>query len=189
VNKKVIAIVAVVLVLGVGGYLLWKSQGAKAPSGVQTGTETPSGLKSLKELIAAGVAQKCTFSTSNESGSSEGTTFVAGGKMRGDFTSVVAGKTTKSHMIVDGNTNYIWTDGEKTGFKTTFEETESSGGEGTSGSPETTAEGQTDLNQKVDYKCSAWVTDLSQFAPPSDVQFTDLSQMFKPSALPDSNPQ
>lgn len=188
-NKKLIIAVVVVLVLGVGGYFFWKSQSAKIPSGLQTGTETSSGLKSLKDLIAAGIAQKCTFSTTDESGSSEGTTYVAGGKMRGDFTSVISGKTTKSHMITDGNTNYIWMDGEKTGFKTTIEETGETETGDTSVSQDVTSQGGADLNAKADYKCSAWVTDSSMFTPPTNVQFTDFSQMFNPSSLPVNKPQ
>lgn len=177
-NKKLLIVVVVVLLLATGYYLM-KGKTSGIP-GVGS-TETSSGPKSLKELIAAGIAQKCTFSSTDESGSTEGTTYVAGGKMRGDFTNVISGKTTKSHMIVDGKTNYIWTDGEKTGFKVTVEDT--SGAGDTSVSQDTT-QGSMDLNEKADYKCSSWVTDSSQFTPPSNVQFTDFSQMFNPSALP-----
>lgn len=188
-NKKIL-IVVVVLLLVVGGYFFMKGQKGGTPAGTQGTTETSSGgLKSLKDLIASGVAQKCTFSTSDTSGVSEGTTYVAGGKMRGDFTSTVSGKTTKSHMIADGKTTYIWVDGEKTGFKTTFEETATAKPEGTQVSEGTASGGGVDLNQKTDYKCSTWITDSSQFTPPADVKFTDFSQMFNPSSLPVSNPQ
>jgi len=162
-----------------------KSQKAGVPGIGSTG-ENSSGVKSLKELIAGGVAQRCTFSTVDESGSSEGTTYVAGGKMRGDFTTTSSGKTTASHMIVDGNTNYIWMDGEKTGFKTTIEETAETGD--TPVTQDVGSQGGVSLDQRTDYKCSAWITDLSQFTPPATVQFTDLSQIFNPSSLPVSYP-
>ena len=190
-NKKLLIAVAVVLLLGGGYYFVKGQKGGTSlrPGSAGQAGETSSGLKSLKELIAAGIAQKCAFSTTDESGVTEGTTYVAGGKMRGDFTNTYSGKTTKSHMIADGNTNYIWTDGEKTGFKTTFEQTEEAETGDAPVSQEATSQGGADLNAKVDYKCSAWITDSSQFTPPSNVSFTDFSQMFNPSSLPAAYPQ
>lgn len=144
-----------------------------------TGSED-TGPKSLKDLLSAGIAQKCTFSTTDESGTSEGVTYVSGGKVRADFSSTVEGKVVKSHMISDGKTNYIWTDGEKTGFKMTVEQTSTTESDVPSSSTDTSVSSQVDLNEKADYKCSAWIADDSLFTPPSDVEFQDFSDIFKP---------
>src|ERR1035437_9338850 len=107
-NKKVLAIVAILVVLvgGYGAYRVYKHFKRLAAPVVQTQTsgtsETPS---SLKDLLSKGIAQSCTFS----SDASSGTVYVSSGKVRGDFGTTVDGNVTKSHMIVDGNTSYIWT--------------------------------------------------------------------------------
>jgi hypothetical protein len=182
-NKKAVAAVAIVLVAGVVGYLGYTNFISKktpvAPLGNQ---ESQGGLKSLKDLLSSGVAQKCTFTNSGESGSSEGTSYVSGGKVRADFTTVTSGKTTISHMISDGKTSYIWTEGDKSGFTMTVSETSASQ---TTGSQESTAvSSEADLGQKADYKCSAWITDSSYFTPPGDIKFSDFSEMFKASPAP-----
>ncbi len=174
-NKAVIAVV-VILLLGVGGYFYFnKSRNVETAGGIS------SGVKSLKELLASGVPQKCTFASDDESGKTEGTSYIAGGKVRADFTSTINAKTTVSHMISDNKTSYIWTDGDKTGFKMTITETDTNATD----SPvtgETASQGnEADLDQKSDYKCSVWVPDNSMFTPPADVKFTDFSEMFKPS--------
>jgi hypothetical protein len=51
--------------------------------------------------------------------------------------------------------------------------------------PKAEPQGQTgnvstsDLQNKMDYKCSPWSADQSMFTPPADINFTDYSQMFK----------
>lgn len=176
-NKKMILIIAAVLFL-LGGlyYFFIYSKGAGPLGPGQAGNGGP---KSLKDLLTSGVAQKCEFSTTDDSGTSEGVTYISGGKMRGDFSSTYSGKKTLSHMIVDGKTNYIWTDGEKTGFKTTIEDDDSSDIPATDPATGQFSTQGADLDQKADYKCSAWVVDGSYFTPPSNVTFSDLSEMFK----------
>ena len=167
-NKGIIIAVVVILLLA-AGYFLMNKKGTSVIPGTSNTFEASSGPKSLKDLLSAGIAQKCTYSTTDISGSSEGTTFISGGKMRGDFSMMASGKAIKSHMISDGKTSWIWTDGETTGFKMMVEET----------SEESSIEGGTDWDQKVDYKCSPWVTDGSYFTPPSNVEFTDFSELLK----------
>ena len=154
--------------------------GTGSPIGNLTGTSDSGGSKSLKDLLASGVAQKCTYTTTMDTGSTEGTTYISGGKIRGDFSTTVSGKTTQSHMISDSKTSYVWTEGEKTGFKTTISEADTS--EANSNDTPSNYSGSTtgaDLSQKADYKCAAWVVDGSVFTPPATVKFTDLSEMFK----------
>jgi len=174
-NKKMVIVAIVLLLLLLGGWYLMKSK--KAVSSVTSVTSgTPNEQKSLKDLLSSGIAQKCTYSG--------GTTYISSGKVRGDFSTTISDKTTASHMISDGKTSYIWTDGEKNGFKMTLGESPTPGT--TSQTPGNSAASGTDLNQKADYKCSNWTVDESYFTPPGTVTFTDLSQMTNPSGAPTS---
>ncbi len=177
-NKAVLIIV--LLLLGVGAYFGYtKFLGGKLPGSSGSMMEE-GGMKSLKDLLSSGVAQKCTYSTADESGNSEGVTYVSGGKVRGDFTTVASGKTMTSHMISDGKTSYVWSDGEKNGFKMTV--TEEATGDVETDYSDTSTSSQADLNQQADYKCSGWVVDGSVFTPPTTVTFTDFSQMYAPAS-------
>lgn len=173
-NKKIILVGALLLLIA-GGYFMFTKSSKNSPD--TSGQSANSAPKSLKDLLTAGVAQKCTFSMTQESGNQSGTTYITNGKLRGDFTSQANGKTMETHMIVSGNTSYVWQEGEKEGFKSSFDPSTSvSGSEAQSAS--TTA--SLDFNKQGDYKCSAWVVDESMFTPPSDVKFNDFSQLMKP---------
>lgn len=170
-NKKVV-IAVVVLILALGLFFVFKNKSTIGTPSTQT-----SSAKSLKDLLSSGISQKCTFSDTSSENVQEGVTYVSKGKMRGDFTTTVSGKVTKSHMIVADNTSYIWTDDDKNGFKSTFNQENTPEVDNAEDKNTTTG---VDVNKQADYKCSAWVTDESVFTPPADIKFTDLSQMFKP---------
>ncbi len=171
-NKKIvvaIVIVIVVLMLGVGGFLLAsKTNRSSSVEPTQSAnvatTESP---KSLKELLTASSAQQCSFS--GETGATQ-TVYISRGKMRGDFTTASAQGTMNSHMVVDGQTSYLWVDGQNTGFKMSFD----------AASQQQTQQGannSVDVNKEVDYKCKAWAEDASLFTLPTDIKFTDFSSM------------
>lgn len=171
--KKVLIAVAVILLLGVG-YFLWnKSKTASTTPGTQLTTSQESKPSSLKDLITAGVAQTCTF----EKEGSKGTVYVTTGKMRGDFETTVDSKVTKNHMIVEGNTSYIWMDGEKNGFKMSFDTSAS----GDSNKTTTSTSGTIDPTSNLDYKCGAWMVDSTMFSLPVGVTFQEF-------AIPSSAP-
>lgn len=161
-NKNIIIAVVVVLAAG-AAYFLWGSGGS---------IDTAQDAASIKELIARGENLKCTFSRSDENSSMDGVVYVAGGKMRGDFSLVQDGQSFDSHMIQDAEVAYMWSTGGPmgaTGFKVAVTE-----------DWETTADGETyqavNLEDPLDTKCSAWLPDTSKFVPPADITFQDLSQ-------------
>ena len=159
-NKKAIIIAVVLVLLLVGGYFIMKGR-SKTP--LTTGTsQEESSPASLKDLISKGIAQSCTY---NNEGSN-GKFYVSGDKVRGDFETTVDGNVTKSHMIIDGNTSYIWSDGEKSGIKMTFDASATP-----SGSTTTSPGGSFDTAANMNYKCSVWVVDSSVFTLPVGVQF------------------
>lgn len=148
---------------------------------VKSGDENKS--QSIKNLLTKSGNQECTFSdTSTPNASSQGTVYVSGGKMRGDFQTTASGKSTMSHMIIKDGENFVWTDDSTTGFKMKFDQNSNAQSE----SPQHGV----DPNKNFDYSCKSWSGDSGKFNPPSGVTFTDYSSLFAtpPTAAPSGNP-
>src|SRR3989344_3446401 len=145
-NKNVMigVVVTVLLLLGVGGYVMMGKKTGSMPVPASPTTVKQSG--SLRQLLSGGVAQKCTYS----SGGTQGTVYVGGGKMRGDMLTTTDNDTAVSHMIVDGTTSYIWMDGQTSGYKMSWA--------GTTPAPTgTSTQSGFNPDQDVNYDCGAWV--------------------------------
>lgn len=170
-KKNVVLIIGGLILFGVVAFFVFgkKSANPLPVSTSQASTQSANQTQpaSLKEILAAGIAQTCTFS----SDTTQGTVAVSGGKVRGDFNTTVDGKVTQSHMIVDGTTSYIWTDGQTTGFKMAF-------------NPETSAQpaasgaapaGGLNANQNMNYSCNPGVADSSIFNLPAGINFMEFA--------------
>jgi hypothetical protein len=161
-NKTVIGIVvAVVLVAAGGWYYIYKNGGSFMAA-------KPQMMQSMKELIASGVTQKCTFNEPQSNTS--GTIYIAGGKVRGDFSSQTQAGAMSGHMISDGSTMHTWMDGMAQGFTSSFAMTEGAG-----------TDTQQGLNpdKKTDYVCEKWSADETKFQVPTNITFTDVSAMMQ----------
>lgn len=82
-------------------------------------------------------------------------------------------KQSNIYVIRDGDTNYIWGSEfpDNSGIKMTlnldeFETSEDS-------------KKYFDPTRKVDYKCNAWTANTAIFIPPSNIKFSDLSEMIQ----------
>ncbi|MDO8488449.1 MAG: hypothetical protein Q7S31_04075 [bacterium] len=169
-NKAVLAVIAVVILVGLGAYfVINKGKSSSGPTGSTANEQATTGAQSLKELLMGGVAQKCTF----DSAGSQGTVYVGSGKMRGDFTSATGGQTVQSHMLVDGNTSYIWMEGQKTGFKTTLD----ASADASADAQTNTTQSQINVDEKLDYNCAPGGVNSTMFDLPAGVQFSDMSSM------------
>jgi hypothetical protein len=128
--------------------------------------------------MASSQSQKCTFSSTENNATSEGTFYVASGKSRGDFSTTASGKTTMSHMIYDGTSSYVWTDGSPSGFKMAVSADQSQSTQGQGVNP----------NQNYNYDCTSWSADNTMFQPPSTINFTEFKvqgeAMMEDSSLP-----
>lgn len=171
--KKILIFTAVLLLAAGCGKKVSNENKQQSPDQNQK----TSGQQSFKAL-ASGKPQKCEV-TFNQDGNAQtkGSTFVGNGKMRGDYTSTVAGKTIVSHMIMVDQTVYTWMDGQTTGFKMKADQETTSPTQGQTAKP-------VDLEQKVDYVCENWHEDPSQFTPPTSVTFSDFSDMIPKSIQP-----
>jgi hypothetical protein len=171
------------VVVVAGGFGMWLYSGAGTGAGgtslsgaVEQSQQAAESEKpqTLKSLIAYQGTQKCTFENATANSNSSGTVYVSNGQMRGDFTSTVQGRAFDSHMIVKGNTSYVWGSSMPGGFKMSFDSLEAP-------SANASASGSIDPNAPVNYSCGAWNADESVFELPASVQFQDLTNFTIPS--------
>lgn len=177
-TKKAAILVLIIMVSAfgmVGCKKKTSSQGQPTSQAEQETEETISG--SINDLIKQGKSVQCSFKGEDEKVEFSGIIYVTEKKARQDTESEVDGKKMQTHMIIDDLTAYIWTSEEPDrGVKMTIdlsdEEIKEFGGD--------VKEAQAnyeEFKKKFDFKCKKWKVDLSFFEPPSDVTFTDLTEM------------
>ena len=181
-NKVVIGIVvAVLLILGIGGYFFVNKN--QTPTGSMSGSEamTPgensAQPQSFLDLLTGG-AKKCTFAETTDQTQTSGTAYVANGKIRTDIASTVAGKEMNSHMILISPTVYVWTEGQANGFK--MEVSPEKPDQAMGGTEKTPPTEGVDVQKKMDFQCQSWIADNSLFDLPANVEFADMSSMMAP---------
>jgi len=183
-QAPIIIAVALIIIIAAGAYLvLGKKSQAPQTSSTNTATEqktedSGSVKSSIKSLLAGGKNVSCTVKYPTAQESTEGTIYVSGKKMSGDFKMMVEGKSVENHMITDETYSYSWSSMAPQGVKMKIDQEQNSNASPTSG--------QVDVNSEVDMKCSPWGVDNSKFTPPTNITFMDLSQMMKPAASPAS---
>jgi hypothetical protein len=176
-NKNIMWIVLLLLGIGVVWYLnptvgTNLGQIQQADSAV-----TP---MTLRGLVTGQESLMCTYTGTADEDVNEGTVYVAGGRMRGDFTSTVEGVTTMSHMMVDNNTTYVWSDGEPQGMMMAWTQEDAEAMvEEVEETEETEATTPFDPDEEVDYDCEPWREDASMFTLPQGVEFVDFQAMME----------
>ncbi|MCR4263996.1 MAG: hypothetical protein NUV98_04750 [Candidatus Roizmanbacteria bacterium] len=168
-----------VLVLGVAAFFFMNREsvsdtmpGSNPPSNSKTSANQPQSLRALMQL---GSNQTCTFSDTESQ--SEGTVYIAGGNVRGDFSSELTDSEMVSHMIVTDETMYMWVDGQTSGFKMSLTELEEA--QDDTALNEQNSPKSVDIDKQIDYECSSWRVENSVFTPPSTIEFTDFSEMME----------
>ncbi len=160
-NKIIIGILAVVIIIG--AIFLFKPKSEVAPISEENSNVTKG--VSIKELLAENKSQKCTFKDATPAAENSGTVFFDKGEMRGDFVSVTGDETFNSHMILKGDSMYVWVDSESEGFQVKAS---------TMNEANTLDNESPDLDKKVDYRCEDWNADSNTFTLPS-IKFNDMS--------------
>ncbi len=181
----IIGVIIVLLLAGGGGYYYMTQRasttGAREVSD-QTATEEQetTGMMSLKDIMALGRSQRCTFEYSSpDTGKTSGTSYISGKNVRTDFTITdQENNTTEGGMIMVDSTMYTWTTVDKKGVKMTITESLEASIDEEVQNTEWENE-YVNPDEKLDYKCSGWNEDPSVFAPPSDIEFMDLSEQMK----------
>jgi hypothetical protein len=173
-TKKSLMVSAIVL-LAAGCGKAVSTQSNTSVQTQQTANVQAGGQTSLKNLMMARSSQKCTVNYTMANGQSQGTIYLASGKMRGDFSTQVNGKTESTHMINDGQSIYTWIDGMSNGFKMSAQMNMSA----TSTKP-SDHQNSIDPNANYQYNCSAWSADSGEFSQPSSVTFSSMDQIQTP---------
>jgi len=173
----VIIIVVVVLMRGTGGPAAPGGTGPGGTANNGTSGQTGGTPMTLKDLLTAGISRQCAFSTQNPSNALvTGTVYVTSGHLRGDFNSKNAsGTLTSSHIITDGQTAYVWTDSPAQGFQMSF---------ASMSSPAAGNKGFVNPDQSTNYSCTSWSADQTEFTPPANIKFTDMSAMMGGAGAP-----
>jgi hypothetical protein len=197
-NIKIL--IAIVLILGIAsGIFFWQlgrtsdvvgevGRAPAVPADSMTrepGADDPiSGRGAMATLLALGRNLECTITYEGENSApgsaskTEGTIFMSGGALRGDFMveAEAAAEPIVSSMILKDDTMFLWSviDGESWGMKSSM----------TSVAGTSTAQLDTQepvrINDDVAYNCKPWVgVDRSVFVPPSDVLFRDMSTIME----------
>lgn len=170
-NKVAIWVIVAIVVLG-GSYALTQKKNSAPRGERETGELKGPDRQSLKGLLASGRPQRCTFNRADDTSNVEGVAYIAGGKVRGDFTITTSGKAMNSHMVLDGQTMHTWTDDPPMGFKMTV----------SSDAPTTQGQQRApiDQDQLLDYRCEGWSVDGSKFQLPPGIQFNDFGTVTAP---------
>jgi hypothetical protein len=178
------AAILIILILGIGAYLMTRSpknnqlvtstQSTPAPTGQAVQAEK----STLKDLINKKQDVTCEIKYPEQQ--SEGTIYVSYPKFRGDFTITVNNQNTDNHLVSDGSYMYIWTEGSNKGTKLKLDlEAATASAQTTTGGPEAA-----DLNKEVELKCQPWTVDQTKLRIPTEIEFTDLSSLVRPPTRP-----
>lgn len=127
---------------------------------------------SLKNLLALGVSQKCTYTITEQGMTSSATIYLSGETMRVDSQTTTSGKTESARMLIANKIMYIWGDGMPQGIKMPIPDANTPTSQNTQGNVQ-----MIDLDKEMNYSCSPWSADASYFTPPANVKFMDMSQM------------
>ena len=173
-NIVIIAVLIAFALLGGGAYMMLsrsydKPADTNGQKSITPAISSERGIKSLRDFASLGSNKECTFSDLDSE--NKGTMYIGNGEVRGDFESNIDGKIVISHMIQDEYGMFIWTDGEKQGFKVSLESINDA--------VEKVDTTGFDLNKEVDYSCKPWSVVQGVFDAPRDVEFQDFSKMMK----------
>lgn len=148
----------------------------------QSNSDSASSTFSLRQLIAQNVPQKCTYSGTDESGSYETEIVINGDK----FNQTVKVKSPQGestlHTISDGEYYYTWGVSNGQNFankmKANFDNSEDSQDYE---EEEESFDRESDINLDEDFHgtCTPTTVSDSDFQAPSDIQFTDYSQLME----------
>lgn len=175
----IIAIVAIAVVGGGAYYVTSNNKDGQKSESSQTSGQGNSKLDSINGLLAQGKNITCTFNSTDDAGNqTSGTAYIAGERMRGNFSYKASGEAEqKSNVLRDSEYQYFWQEGADTGFKSKITDPEATENQETENNQNKTV----DQDAEYDFDCSDWSVDESMFNAPGDVKFTDYSAQIEQS--------
>ncbi len=163
-NTKIIAAIVGVAILG-GGYWYFTQEKMETAGTVPETTSDEMETSDLASVFKKGGSYECTIAMNTAQASSQGTVYVSGTDVRGEFTSVASGQTVQSSMIQTGGYVYTWSSMIPQGFKfkSTVDANPFASG----------ALSSMNMPDGGSYKCKRWSADASKFVPPASVKFME----------------
>ena len=191
--KKIIPVLVILLILGVGGYFYMKSKNIPPKTLTETGGNAAgsnSVFTSIKDALSKSMSLKCVYK--DEQGV-QTTTYIKGGAVR-VLTEGVKEKEQPNSIILKDKKMYMWNETSKTGFVYMITEPKISPSQENGKIPEATNGKDSSLLSEIEkYKnsCKVEVIDDSFFAPPTDVKFQDMSAFTENlmKQIPTTNPK
>ena len=178
-KNTLIAIIALLVLVGGLTYLKTKSQSPKSPA---TTTNSTKPTQQAKTKISDWLKKKSSVVCTIENNGQKTTIYIKGDKIRVDGMTTST-QNQKSYYIQDDKYAYIWTDGKPNGTKYPLKSFLNDN--------EDDSETNTNAPQKFDlkemeaawegmnYKCTPKNIPDSNFTPPSNIKFVDLENMFQ----------
>ena len=166
-NAIIGTVVGIAVVGGAAWYL--SANPSVAPSEAPA-TEEAAGAGTFAELMARTGSWSCTVTSNVEEAPSEGTTYIADGRIRADFVArpvALGGREVVTHMIQTDGYVYTWSDMAAQGMKLAV-----SAGTAAAASASAVA-----ADARVDYSCAPWAVDESKFTVPAEISFMELPEM------------
>jgi predicted small lipoprotein YifL len=135
----------------------------------------------ISELMKKGKPTKCTFESTSENVTQNGTVYITADKSRYDAEVTTEGKTDSIHSLKIGDTSYIWTDEQAgKGTKITMTEEEMKKVEAQAKKyQQQNQPAEIDIQQQMSFKCRAWSPDEAILSVPAGIEFQDLTAMLK----------
>lgn len=188
-NTKIALIIGVVVIAG-GGYYLATNESVE--EGISTSEVPQEEARNNREVQAVGEGEgsfatlmerdenlRCTFTSTDDYGTSEGVFYYSEGKYRVEAVTNADGVMYQSNMIGLPDVLYLWgtsPDGEMA----IMMPADMNEGDETVHDFAANQEGAAvDLDAGVNYDCATWQPDSSQFEPPADKEFMDMESMLE----------
>lgn len=169
---KIIYVVVAVLLLLLAFFLMRRAVSVSNTSKTSGNAELTK--ESIADLLTRTDSIQCQYTHTLQAGiTSSGTVYVSGGKMNGEFQTMVSGKESTIHVINDGTYSYTWGTDLPQGIKIKSPKVKTE----LPTSNETTK--YVDPNLKYDFQCNPWVVDNKMFTPPQSVAFRDMSAIIE----------
>ena len=167
-GKKVLIIVAVVLLVLVGGFIFLKSKSSgTGPTGSQS---TNKGIfNSVKDALTQNLTISCEFT--DETGTLV-KSYIKNGAVRITSTGDTVAKS--GEIIMKDEKMYIWDTATKEGFIYDI-----SSEEGTTEAQKSNSDSYLDMIDKYKDYCKVATVADSFFTPPTDVKFQDIAKLFE----------
>lgn len=175
--KKVLPIFLSALLLSACSFIAPKTSTGENVQTEKTATEEQSFSGTIQDLIKTGASQKCVWKTTSNDGEAIEGEMVIFGKKFSQTVTISDGKQIRS--VSDGQFMYTWgVPDQNKGIKFDFAQMLQKAADSENNASDASAQGQaSDLTAKIDFKCSSWNVDESQFAVPANVEFADMTQL------------